>query len=117
MSISFNNRDKLPVRETGAAKQTFIGKEYSFVFILTISRIAVFKYLKLKCEKIITAQNSIHHCTFSIHLCTSWPSLHLKLILEFDKVVLEVLFLLCKIENSAKCINICFNSHCFLEYS
>ena len=81
MSISFDKRGKFRVELTGTAKHTFIEKKYSFVFILKILTTAVVKYLKLKCEKIITAQYSIYHCTFSIHHCTNWSSLHLKLTL------------------------------------
>ena len=76
-----NKRGEFPVKSAGTAKQTFIEKEYSFVFILKILRTAVVKYFKVKCQKIITAQYPIHHCTFSIHHSTMWSSLRFELTL------------------------------------
>ena len=56
------------------AKLTFIGKG---VFIPPFSETSnnMFKFFKLKYEKIITSQYSIQHCTFLIHHCTNWSSL------------------------------------------
>ena len=90
MQVSFNKRGKFPVKLTGAAEQTFIEKEFSFVFILKTSRTTVVKYFELKCKKIITTQYSIHHCTFSINHGTNWSSLHLKLTLDVRSLFISM---------------------------